>query len=394
MRDPFDPDTSAALRERIKELNFLHHSARLLNMRGAPRDILAALLELVPGAWKYPDLATARISFGDLDLQTPGHASTPWGMRADFEVAAAMPRCGFIEICYSRAPGEDASDAFLEEERSLLDSCAELLKSYFERLEAEAAGQKLAAVEAAERAARDANRLKDEFLGTVAHELRASLHVMRGWVQILRQGSGDRELASRGYTILDRNVLLQSKLVEDLIDLSRITSGKLELDLRWLDFAELVAFAVDATRPAAEGKSIRLVSDLEPVGDVHADQQRLQQVVYNILGNAVKFTPANGSIEVTLRNSGSHAELTVQDTGAGIEPALLPHIFERFRQGARSPSTAKGLGLGLAITHHLVERHHGTITAASDGPGRGATIRILLPLRPRESELPRHAEEA
>lgn len=383
MSDHTEAATLAALRERIKELNFLHHAARLLNMRGAPSDILTAMLDLLPGAWKHPELATARISFGDFDLQTPAHAPTSWCMRADFEVAVGLPRCGFIEISYSRAPGGSTSDPFMDEERALLDSCAELLKSYFERVEAEVARQKLAEAEAAERAARDANRLKDEFLGTVAHELRASLHVMRGWVQILRQRADDRELASRAFAILERNVLLQSKLIEDLIDLSRITSGKLALELRWLDFAELVGYAVDATRPAADGKSIRIAADLQPVGDVHADQQRLQQVVYNILGNAVKFTPANGTIEVMLRNVGSHAELTVKDSGPGIEPALLPHIFERFRQGARS-SAAGGLGLGLAIAHHLVERHHGTITAASDGPGQGATFRILLPLRPLE----------
>lgn len=376
-----DDDLAVKLRERIKELNFLHHAARLLNMRGEPRDILAAVLELLRGAWQHAELATARLSFDGIDLQTAGHTATPWCMRTELEVALGGPRRGFIEVCYARAPTEHAQDPFLAEERLLLDSCAELLKSYFERLSADTAHQKLSAAEAAKRAEADANRMKDFFLGNVAHELRSSLHVMQGWVQILRQGAGDRDLTARGLAILERNVLLQSKLIEDLLDLSRITSGKLKLDMRWLDLAELVDYAVDATRPAAEQKGIRLLSTVEHVGEVWADQQRLQQVVYNLLGNSVKFTPAAGTIEVTLRSSGSHAELTVKDTGAGIDPALLPYIFEPFRQAAPSRS---GLGLGLAIAHHLVERHRGTITAASEGAGTGATFRVLLPARPHE----------
>lgn len=366
------------LRERIKELEFLHHATRLLNMRGEPRDILAAVLELLPGAWQYPELATARVAFGELALQTDGHQTTPWCMRAEFEITLERPRRGFIEVCYARAPA-DAREPFLPEERSLLDSCAELLKSYFERVSAQVIGSRLAEAQAAERAARAADRAKDDFMGNVAHELRASLHVLRGWIQILKQGPNDPQVASRGLDILERNVLLQAKLIEDLLDLSRITSGKLELELRRLDLAELVGYAVDATRPGAAAKSLELKSDLQPVGEVFADQQRLQQVVYNVLGNAVKFTPAGGSIEVRLRQRGDHAELSIQDTGLGIEPELLPHVFDRLRQGA-SPVRRSGLGLGLAIARHLVEQHHGTISAASDGPGQGTTFRILLPL--------------
>jgi two-component system CheB/CheR fusion protein len=253
------------------------------------------------------------------------------------------------------------------------------LKSYFERVSAQVIGSRLAEAQAAERAARAADRAKDDFMGNVAHELRATLHVMRGWIQILKQGPNDQQVASRGLAILERNVLLQAKLIEDLLDLSRITSGKLELDLRSLDLAELVGYAVDATRPAAAAKSLELKSDLQPVGEVLGDQQRLQQVVYNVLGNAVKFTPAGGSIQVRLRNLGSHAEISVEDSGLGIEPELLPHVFDRLRQGS-SPARRSGLGLGLAIARHLVERHHGTISAASDGPGLGTTFRILLPL--------------
>lgn len=372
----FDPE--ARLRERVKELEFLHHTARLLNLRGEPRDILPAVLELLPGAFQYPQLATARIACGDLDLQTEGHQATPLCIRAEFDVPIGSQRRGFVEVCYASAP-PSAPAAFLPEERSLLDSCAELLRSYFERVGAKAIGSKLVEAEATERAARAADRAKDEFLGNVAHELRASLHVMRGWIQMLRQGPTESGVLSRGLTILERNVLLQAKLIEDLLDLSRITSGKLELDLRWVELPELVAYAVDATRPSAAAKSLVLTSELERVGTVWADEQRLQQVVYNVLGNAVKFTPQGGSIEVKLRKLGSHAELSVKDSGPGIEQELLPHVFDRFKQGA-SPGRRSGLGLGLAIAQYLVERHHGTITAASEGPGKGATFRILLPL--------------
>jgi signal transduction histidine kinase len=380
--DPLGPralDLEGKLRERIKELDFLHHAARLLNMRGEPRDILAAVLQLLPDAWQYPELATARIVFGDLELETRGHQSTPWCMRAELEVALDRPRQGLIEVCYARAPS-DPGQPFLPEERALLASCAELIKSYFERIGAETIASKLAEAQAGERAERAINRAKDEFFSYVAHELRASLHVMRGWIQILRQGPKDSDTAGRGLAILERNILLQAKLVDDLLDLSRIVSGKLQLEQHWLDLAELVAYAVDATRPAAQAKSLELKCELEPVGTVLADQQRLQQVVYNVLGNAVKFTPDGGTIEVALRKVGSHAELRVTDSGPGIEPELLPHVFERFRQGRVGRKGHGGLGLGLAIAHHIVERHHGTITASSEGPGTGATFRVLLPL--------------
>jgi signal transduction histidine kinase len=370
-------DLEARLRERVKELEFLHHAARLLNLRGEPRDILPAMLELLPGALQYPQHATARIVCGDIDLQTEAHQSSPLCLRVEFDVPVGQRR-GFVEVCYASAP-PGAPEAFLPEERLLLDSCAELLRAYFERVGAKAMGSKLVEAEATERAARAADRAKDEFLGNVAHELRASLHVMRGWIQMLRQGPSESGVLARGLTILERNVLLQAKLIEDLLDLSRITSGKLELESRSLDLKELVGYAVDATRPSAVAKSLVLSSELEQVGTVWADEQRLQQVVYNVLGNAVKFTPPGGSIEVKLRKLGSHAELSVKDSGPGIEQELLPHVFDRFRQGA-SPGRRSGLGLGLAIAQYLVERHHGTITAASEGPGKGATFRILLPL--------------
>jgi signal transduction histidine kinase len=368
------------LRERVKELSFLHHAARLLNMRGETRDIVRALAELLPSAWRYPERAAARISFEGVDIATRDYLPSGAAMRTDFELDAA--RRGFIEVCYPDANTAEAAQLFLPEEQALLDSCAELLKSYFERVSGEAISKRLFHAEAAEQAARSDNRAKDQFMGTVAHELRSSLHVMLGWIQILKQGPLQGEMASRGLQILERNVTLQAKLIEDLMDLSRIVSGKLKLELKPLDLSELVGFAVDATRPAAEKKQLQLTADLQRVGEVLADQQRLQQVVYNLLGNAVKFTPAGGRIHVTVARLGKLARVIVKDSGIGIPPGLLPHIFERYRQAeTESKGRSGGLGLGLAIAHQIVELHQGTISAACDGPGAGTMFQIVLPLR-------------
>ena len=368
------------LRERVKELSFLHHAARLLNMRGEPRDIVRAVVELLPSAWRYPDLAAARVGFGDIEIASREYRASDVVVRTVFE-SDAVGR-GFVEVCYPEGAPAGVVEPFLPEERSLLDSCAELLKSYFERANVDMVRERFLQAEASERAALSENRAKDQFLGVVSHELRSSLHVMMGWIQILKQGSPDPEISSRGLQILERNVTLQAKLIEDLLDLSRVISGKLKLELRSLDFSELVSFAVDATRPAAEAKQLQLSADLESVGDVLGDQQRLQQVVYNVLGNAVKFTPKGGSILVRLAKDGSMARLSVKDSGIGIEPELLPHIFERFRQARTSnQGRSGGLGLGLAIARHLVETHGGSISATSGEAGAGTTFQIALPLR-------------
>lgn len=390
MRDlgePHGPDDDglelrAELRERVKELSFLHHAARLLNMRGEPRDILRAVIELLPSAWRHPELMAARVRVGELEIASREYAPSDVAMRADFESEAIGH--GFVEVCYreGRSPGE--AQPFLAEERELLDSCAELLMAYFDRSSAALARQKARDSEAAELAALSENRAKDQFLGMVAHELRSSLHVMLGWIQVLRQGPQTPDTAARGLQILERNVTLQAKLIEDLLDLSRVISGKLTLELLPVDLTELVSFAVDATRPAAEAKQLQLIAHLEKVGEVSADQQRLQQVIYNVLGNAVKFTPIGGVIEVTLTKVGPAAMLSVQDSGIGIDPELLPHIFEPFRQ-ARTTQRGRsgGLGLGLAIARHIVQLHDGTIAIQNKArPGSGAQLDVSLPLRP------------
>jgi signal transduction histidine kinase len=373
------PTLRLELQERNKELRFLHHAAHLLNMRGEPRDILRAVLELLPSAMCYPEWAGARLELGPLEITTSGHEPSEWCLRADFEVDGV--RNGCVEVCYSQAP--TTGPVFLDEEQSLLASFAQLLKGWFERASAEEAYERLLRVEAAQQAAISENRDKDDFLGTVSHELRSSLHVMLGWIQVLQQGAPDPEVTARGLKILERNVALQAKLIEDLMDHSRIISGKLELDMARVDLADLVSFAVDASRPAAGAKNVELVARVKSVGAVMADQQRLQQVLDNVLRNAVRFTPAGGRIQVDLERQGSTATLRVADNGVGIEAELLPHIFERVRHGdATKKGRGTGLRLGLPIAHHLVELHGGTLTVQSAPPAPGTTFTIVLPLIP------------
>lgn len=384
--DDDELELRAKLRERVKELSFMHHAARLLNMQGEPRDIIRSVVELLPNAWRYPDLAAARVCVGELEIASHEYRPSDVFIRADFETDGGR---GFVEVSYPNETARDTPQPFLDEEVSLLASSAELLKGYLARTDAHGARQKLLEAEASEQSALAENRAKDQFLSMVAHEMRSSLHVMLGWIQVLKQGPLDAKLpttsqtSSRGLQILERNVTLQAKLIEDLLDLSRVISGKLRLDLRPLDLTELVGFAVDATRPAAESKQLRLSSDLDNVGEISADQQRLQQVVYNVLGNAVKFTPAGGVIEVRLTKRDTTAMLSVTDSGMGIESELLPHIFEPFRQsGSSHRGRSGGLGLGLAIARHIVELLDGSIRAKNNGPpGTGATIEIVLPLR-------------
>jgi signal transduction histidine kinase len=367
------------LSERQKELSFLHHAARLINMRGEPRDILRAALELLPSAMCHPELASARLAMGPLAITTAGHESTELCMRAEVNVGATS--VGVVEVCYAAPPPPSDPPAFLDEERSLLASFAQLLKAYFERFHAEEASRRLIQAEAAEQSAVTESRAKDLFLGNVAHEMRSSLHVMLGWIELLREGSQPADMRARGFQILERNVALQAKLIEDLLDLSRIVSGKLELDCRRVDLAELVGFAIDATRPAADAKQLQLTAELEPVGHVMGDAQRLQQVVYNLLGNAVKFTRPTGRIHIGLTREKSRARIVVQDTGVGIDDEFLPRIFDRFRQASSvTKGRSSGLGLGLPIAKHLVELHHGVITVRSNRPEPGTTFEISLPL--------------
>ncbi len=230
--------------------------------------------------------------------------------------------------------------------------------------------------------AQEANRAKDEFLATVSHELRTPLNSILGWATMLNSGRLDQANAGRALEIIERNARVQAQLIEDLLDISRIISGKLRLDVRSVDLVSVIEAAVDALSFAAESKGIRIRCVLDSgVGLISGDPDRLQQVVWNLLTNAIKFTPKNGRVQVRLEKAGATAEIIVSDTGMGISPDFLPHVFERFRQ-LDSSSTRKhgGLGLGLAIVSQLVELHGGSIRVESPGKGEGATFTVSLPL--------------
>jgi signal transduction histidine kinase/ActR/RegA family two-component response regulator len=229
--------------------------------------------------------------------------------------------------------------------------------------------------------AETANRLKDEFLATLSHELRTPLNAVLGWAVTLRTAPVDAATSAKALEAIERNARAQAQLIEDLLDISRIVTGKLRLDVRPVEPAAVVETALDAVRPAARAKAITLVATLDAqAGPLHADPDRLQQVVWNLLTNAIKFTPAEGRIEVGLAQTPTHVELTVSDTGQGIEPALLPYVFDRFRQADSSSTRSQGgLGIGLALVKNLTELHGGTASVESEGAGRGATFRIRLP---------------
>jgi PAS domain S-box-containing protein len=232
------------------------------------------------------------------------------------------------------------------------------------------------------RAAHEANAAKDQFLATLSHELRTPLNAVYGWARMLRSGQIDAGATERALAVIERNAQAQLQLIEELLDVSRIITGKMRLDAQRVDVPAVIAAALDAIRPAADAKEIRLQSVLDPrAGPVTGDPARLQQVVWNLLSNAVKFTPKRGRVAVHLLRVNSHVEIVVSDTGEGIRADVLPFIFERFRQGDSSPTrTHPGLGIGLALVRHLVELHGGTVTAESAGPGQGATFRVKLPL--------------
>ncbi len=234
----------------------------------------------------------------------------------------------------------------------------------------------------ARRIAEDASKLKDEFLAMISHELRAPLTAILGWAQMLRSGTLDSVSAERALLTIERNAQSQAHLVADLLDASRITSGKLGLDIRPVELMSIVEAAVDAVRPSIQSKKLRMQLVLEPwVGPFSGDAERLKQIVCNLLSNAIKFTPQGGLIEVRLERLENKALLIVSDTGQGIDPEFLPHIFDRFRQWDGSARRQQGgLGLGLAIVKHLVDLHNGAIYAYSRGIGEGSDFMVTLPL--------------
>ncbi|HZS08615.1 MAG TPA: ATP-binding protein, partial [Blastocatellia bacterium] len=248
--------------------------------------------------------------------------------------------------------------------------------------------QLLAREQAARSQAEEASRLKDDFLATVSHELRTPLNSILGWARMLRGGKLDAEAAARAMETIERNARSQAEIIEDILDVSRIITGRLRLDFQTVDLQPVIEAAIDSLRPAAEARGVRLQPVLDPqAGLVSGDPNRLQQVVWNLLSNAIKFTPRGGRVHVALERISSHIDVTVSDTGVGIRPEFLPYVFDRFRQAdSSSTRTHGGLGLGLAIVRHLVELHGGAVTAESGGEGQGATFHVRLPLMTVRSE--------
>jgi PAS domain S-box-containing protein len=227
-----------------------------------------------------------------------------------------------------------------------------------------------------------ANRAKEDFLATLSHELRTPLNAMLGWTRLLRMGKLDGAGMAKALETIERNAHIQEQLIADILDVSRIVTGKLRLELRPIELAPVVEAALDAVRPALAAKGIGLVPLTDFHGTVLGDPDRLQQVVWNLLVNAIKFTPAGGKVTVGIARLGPSAAITVADTGEGIRPELLPFIFDRFMQGDASVTRPHGgLGLGLSIVRHLVELHGGKVHAFSAGPGQGSTFSVHLPVR-------------
>jgi signal transduction histidine kinase len=247
----------------------------------------------------------------------------------------------------------------------------------------EARGQLLLKAENARADAEAANRIKDEFLATLSHELRTPLTSLLGWASVLRTPDRD-SLLDQGLEAIDRNAKAQAQLIDDLLDVSRIVSGKLHLNVRPLNVSVATAAAINVVRPAADAKNLRLAYWAQPgLGAISADPARLQQIIWNLLSNAVKFTPEGGEIRVRVEQVGSHARVTISDSGRGIDPEFLPRVFDRFLQADSSTTRAYGgLGLGLAIVRHLVELHGGTVCADSEGINKGATFSAMFPLLP------------
>jgi len=281
----------------------------------------------------------------------------------------------YIVGSLTRAIEERERRRRVEEQQVFLGQHAELLEKI---------------VEERTRELREANRLKDQFMAILSHELRSPLGAIRMWASLLRSGKLDAERTTRAIEAIERSAITQGQLVEDLLDVSRITAGKLVLDARPIDLAAVAEAAVDAVRTDAEAKQVRLEQVFELGEGVQGDPARLQQVVWNLLANAVKFSPRGGRVLLRLARADGQAIISVRDEGEGIAPEFLPHIFEPFRQADGTSTRAYGgLGLGLAIVHDVVELHRGTIEVESKGKGQGATFTVKLPLVGAPSEAAR-----
>jgi signal transduction histidine kinase/CheY-like chemotaxis protein len=296
------------------------------------------------------------------------------GARLQYHGAELQP------VVLLRFAPRDAPDSFI----LLTQKLQELRVEVRRRREVETALRR-SEVELRERAseAEKASRLKDEFLAAVSHELRTPLNAIAGWAELLRDPTLDDARRARGLEVITRNARIQTQLIDELLDVSRIITGKMRLNVMQLDPIVPIEAAIESVRPAVEGKRIRLQTVLDPqAGPISGDPDRLQQIVWNLLSNAMKFTPADGRVQLILERINSHIQITVSDSGKGIEPDFLPNVFERFRQQEASPGRSHGgLGLGLAIVKSLVELHGGSVTVHSEGTNKGTTVVVKLPRR-------------
>jgi PAS domain S-box-containing protein len=318
----------------------------------------------------------------DPDWEAFGHLVVPHGFRAAWSnpIISSDQRLLGTFCVYYRRPGAPGSV-----EKRMIEGVTHTVALAIERKQAEAEREQLLTREqTAREQAEKANRVKDEFLAVVSHELRTPLSSITGWAHLLLEGKMDVATQLRALQAIQRQARSQRQLIDDLLDVSRIVSGKLRLDWREVEPSEVIDAALDAVRPTAEAKSIHLLTDLETfAGTVSGDPERLQQVIWNLLSNAIKFTPEGGRVEIRSRWADSRIEVSVADNGQGISDDFLPYVFERFRQADASTTRAHGgLGLGLAIVRHLIEIHGGTVHARSAGLGKGTTFTIRIPGRP------------
>lgn len=285
-------------------------------------------------------------------------------------------------------PIDDSGAPILDDHGRILGAVL-IFRDITEQKKNESAREQLLANEhRAREQAEAASRLKDEFVATISHELRTPLNAILGWARLLRGGKLDPEACLNAMETIERSAENQARLIEDLLDMSRIITGKLQMEMRTMDSVAAARAALKTVTPTAQAKGIRLISEFDPnTGFISGDPDRLQQIIWNLLSNAIKFTPRGGKVEVRLAREQSQVVISISDTGQGIEPDFLPHVFDRFRQ-ADSSSVRKhgGLGLGLAIVRHLVEIHGGTITAHSEGLGHGATFTVRLPVTPLQTQ--------
>jgi PAS domain S-box-containing protein len=341
--------------------------------------------------WRFDDARGRACSdvFNIVNETTRLHASSPVAtVLADGVVVGLANHTILIAADGTERPIDD-SGAPIRNREGRVVGVVLVFRDVTERRRSETERQAIAAERErlleAERMARvdaeRANRVKDEFVAMVSHELRTPLNAILGWTQLMTQSRNDASVVERGLSVIARNTRLQVQLISDLLDISRIVTGKLRLEIQPVDLASVIVEAIETVQHQAESKSIRIHKELEAnVGLIAGDPARMEQVVWNLLANAIKFTPSGGQVSITLRSTNSHAEIAVRDNGVGIRPEVLPHIFDRFQQ-ANSSITRKfgGLGLGLAIVKHLVELHGGLVRAQSAGEGLGAEFIILLP---------------